>query len=219
MLIMEHVSYGYKNKKKKIEKMIIEDMSWEFKPGVLYCIYGESGVGKTTLLSLLGGLESPTTGKILLDGTDIKEVGYNTLRRKYVTYIFQDYHLFPYMTGIENVMVAMEENKKNKKVQKEKAIELLEALGIEKSEMERKVTKLSGGQKQRVAIARALATNAQYILADEPTGNLDTKNTDNIISILKELVQKENKCVIVVTHSNKVKKQSDICIDLDKGDE
>lgn len=216
MLEMQHVSYGYKDKKRTIDRMVLKDLSLQFKPGVLCCLHGASGVGKTTCLALLGGLETPTEGKILLDGQDIKSIGYNTLRRKYVSYVFQDFHLFPYMTAVENVLMAVRPHKgMDKKACRKKAVELLAELGLEERDMHRRVTKLSGGQKQRVAIARALATDAGYILADEPTGNLDRENTENIIHILKSLAAERNKCIIVVTHSNKVKEASDICISLE----
>ncbi len=211
MLEMNHVSFSYTNKKNNLDRLVIEDRSEKFKPGTIYCIYGASGAGKTTCLSLLGGLDSPTKGTITLDDVDIKSIGYSNLRRKYISYIFQDFHLFPYMNAIENVMMAMD-NKKSKEERKQYAIELLNSVGIQRSEMKRRVTMLSGGQKQRVAIARALATESQYILADEPTGNLDKENTINIISILKNLAKEQNKCVIIVTHSERVREQCDVCI-------
>lgn len=211
MLKMNQVTFGYKNRKRGADRLVIENRTEEFSPGILYCIYGASGAGKTTCLSLLGGMDRPNQGTITLDDVDIKTIGYNALRRKYISYIFQDYHLFPYMNAIENVMMAM-----NQKMTKQERIqyitELLLSLGIEEQDMKRRVTKLSGGQKQRVAIARALASKAPYILADEPTGNLDKENTSNIISILKRLAKEQDKCIIIVTHSEKVREQCDKCI-------
>lgn len=216
MLSLINVSYKYKNKN-KTELFVLENRTMEFKPGVFYTIYGASGSGKTTCLSLLGGLDTPTKGTVCLDGVDIKKIGYNNLRKKYVSYVFQDFHLFSYMTAIENVMLAIDisGNIKDKKRAKEKAISLLHSLGLTEPDINRVVTKLSGGQQQRVSIARALATDAPYILADEPTGNLDKENTQNIVDIFKRLVNDQGKCIIAVTHSEYIKQQSDICFSLE----
>lgn len=216
MLSMIDVSYGYKNKN-KVDTMVLDNKTMEFEQGKFYTIYGASGSGKTTCLSLLGGLESPINGRISLDGVDIKKIGYNNLRKNHVSYVFQDFHLFSYMTAVENVMLAINISGKirNKKIAKEKAVALLESLGLVDTEMNRTITKLSGGQQQRVAIARALATDGNYILADEPTGNLDKENTQNIIDIFKKLVKEQNKCVIAVTHSESLKKQCDVCFSLE----
>ena len=215
MLSMNKVSYFYD---KKTKRNILEQFTASFEEGKFYVLYGESGSGKTTCLSLLGGLDEPKSGEILLDGKDIKNIGYNNLRRHHVAYVFQDFHLFSYMTAVENVMIAIN-GKMNKTKKREKAISLLEMLDITDVDYNRVVSKLSGGQQQRVAIARALVTDAKYILADEPTGNLDKENSVNIISIFKRLVKEQNKCVIVVTHSDYVKKQSDVAISLEKWNE
>ncbi|HHW71384.1 MAG TPA: ABC transporter ATP-binding protein [Clostridiales bacterium] len=216
MLSMINVSYSYKTKS-KVDVEVLNKKSMEFEQGKFYTIYGASGCGKTTCLSLLGGLDSPRDGVISLDGVDIKEIGYNNLRKNHVSYVFQDFHLFSYMTAVENVMLAINISGKikNKKDAKEKAVALLESLGLVDAEMNRVITKLSGGQQQRVAIARALATDANYILADEPTGNLDKENTQNIIDIFKQLVLEQNKCVIAATHSESLKKQCDVCFSLE----
>lgn len=214
MLKMEHVSFQYYSKKTKSSKPVIKDLSLDFEVGKLYTIYGESGIGKTTCLALLGGLEKPTEGKITLDGTDIAQIGYNTLRQKYVSYIFQNYYLFPYMNAVENVMMAMPSKKSEKNSNINTIHELLDKLSIPSEDRNRPVFQLSGGQQQRIAIARALSSGATYILADEPTGNLDEKNSDNIMHILRQLVD-EGKCVIVVTHSERVKQMSDVCISLE----
>ena len=215
MLSMNQVSYYYD---KKTQRNILDQFTASFEEGKFYVLYGESGSGKTTCLSLLGGLDEPKSGVILLDGKDIKSIGYNNLRRHHVAYVFQDFHLFSYMTAVENVMIAIN-SKMNKKKKRDKAISLLEMLDITDIDYNRVVSKLSGGQQQRVAIARALATDAKYILADEPTGNLDKENSVNIISIFKKLVKEQNKCVISVTHSDYVRSQSDIAISLEKWNE
>ena len=182
----------------------------------MYALFGPSGSGKTTCLSLLGGLDEPDFGKVLLDGKDIKEIGPEKLRREHVAYIFQDYQLFPYMTALENVMVAerISHGKSKKSAMKERCSGFLAQLGLTKAEMNRKVTELSGGQQQRVAIARALVTEAEYILADEPTGNLDKENTAKIVEILEGIAHDQGRCVIIVTHSGYVKGQCDTVYEL-----
>lgn len=216
MLEMKHIYFKYKSKKQN-GKMVLEDVSMKFEQGKFYTIYGPSGVGKTTCLALLGGLDVPERGEVTLDGADIKKIGYNKLRQEKVSYVFQDFHLFPYMTAVENVEVGMpKKHYKNNEERRQKATEILHSLGLADADISRKITKLSGGQQQRTAIARALATGADYILADEPTGNLDRENTENIINIIKNLVELQNKCVIAVTHSEKVRQQSDISYELEE---
>jgi len=219
MLTMSNVSYCYQKRKEKPENMVLQDVSAAFETGRFYAVYGPSGSGKTTLLSLLGGLDKPTSGEISLDQRDISEIGYHVLRKSHVSYVFQDFHLFTYMSAVENVMLAMHVTGtcREAKVAREKAIQLLASLGMDRKDLFRTVTKLSGGQQQRVALARALSTNASYILADEPTGNLDGMNTENIISILRSLVDDMGKCVIVVTHSSQVKDAADVCYEINDG--
>lgn len=209
---MKNVSYSYR-KSKKEEKKIFENISYAFEKGKVYTIFGPSGVGKTTFISLLGGLEEPDKGEILLEEQNIKQIGYNELRKKYVSYVFQDYHLFPYMNAVENVMVAGKVSKQKENLE-QRCVEILEKLGIQKEDQKRAVTQLSGGQQQRVAIARALISNGDYILADEPTGNLDSENTKHIMDILISLAHEENKCLIIVTHSDYVKNMSDVSYNL-----
>ncbi len=210
MISVENLSFTYKNKINKSSVHVLEDINVNFEPGIFYTIFGPSGSGKTTLLGLLGGLEEPDAGRITLSGIDIKEIGYYVLRRNMVSYVFQNYYLFPYMTSVENVLMAMNEKTFSYKENAKRASEILESLGITVDEMSRKVKRLSGGQQQRVAIARCLASGAEYILADEPTGNLDNKTAVTIIELFTDLVKNYNKCVVAVTHSDLVKSYSDI---------
>ena len=175
--------------------------------GKIYAILGTSGCGKTTLLSLLGGLDSASKGKILFNGKDIAEKGLENHRRNHVSFIFQAYNLIDYMTPLENV-------KLTSKLPPEP---ILEKMGLTKEEMKRNVLQLSGGQQQRVAIARALASEAPIILADEPTGNLDEDTAMSIMRILEESVHHLNKCAIIVTHSNEVAKRADVVFQLKRG--
>ena len=215
MLELKNVTYEYQLKH-RTKKVALKDISMRLEKGKFYTVFGVSGSGKTTCLSLLGGLDIPTSGKVLLDGQDVMQIGLSQLRRQYVSYIFQDYQLFTYMTAVENVMTALDLSHPEITVQ-DMAVAVLGELGLTENEINRKVTQLSGGQMQRVAIARALAVDAQYILADEPTGNLDENNTDIIITLLRKLTDDWGKCVVVVTHSRRVQEASDVSIILDDG--
>ena len=216
MLCMDNVFFSYRHKKNTVD--ILSGLSVDFEAGKVYAIYGPSGIGKTTCLSLLGGLEIPNKGYVKIDGTDIKQIGYSCLRKQYVSFIFQDYHLFPYMTAIENVTVAATIAGKSQDVNiKQQAVELLARLGLEKNSMNRPVSQISGGQQQRTAIARALIKDAKYILADEPTGNLDRENAQLIIEILVALAHEQNKCVIIATHSDLVCSHADISMQMCHG--
>ncbi len=198
MAIMEvkNVSYQYKNDR---IKTIFRNANVSFEQGKFYAIIGNSGSGKTTFLSLLAGLDAPKEGEILFDGEDISKKGYANHRRDHICLVFQNYNLIDYMTPLENIRLL------NKKASKQ----ILMDLGLEEEELKRNVLKLSGGQQQRVAIGRALAADNPVILADEPTGNLDEKTADGIVRILKDAAHKENKCVIVVTHSKRLAAQAD----------
>ena len=182
---------------------VLRDVSYEFEKGKMYCIIGKSGAGKTTLLSLLSGLASPGSGTILYDGKDVAKIDKYTFRSKYIGVVFQSFNLITKFTAAENVMLSMDiAGIKNSK-KKEKAMELLESVGLDEDEANRRVLHLSGGQQQRVAIARALSYDPDIILADEPTGNLDGETQEEIMAIFRELAC-HGKCVILVSHSPSV---------------
>lgn len=191
-------------------KKVLDNVSCSFESGKFYSILGQSGSGKTTLLSLLSGLDTIEEGDILYNGESIKKIGYNKYRNSYVNIIFQSYNLIPYMTAYENVEVALDIAgiKLSKEDKKEKILSTLNELGIDNSAAFRTVLKLSGGEQQRVAIARCLVTDIPFIMADEPTGNLDEDNEKKIIDIFKKLAKK-GKGVIVVTHSRELAESSD----------
>lgn len=191
-------------------RTILNHISVSFDKGQFYTILGSSGCGKTTFLSLIAALDKPESGNIYYEGKEISEIGYENYRRNHISIVFQSYNLIPYMTALENVRVAMgiTDNKMPSDMTTQ-ALELLESVGIDSNKAKRRVNKLSGGEQQRVAIARALSTNVDIILADEPTGNLDNQTSVTIVDLLKELAHKRNKCVIVVTHDEKVAKESD----------
>lgn len=191
-------------------KKVLDNVSCSFESGKFYSILGQSGSGKTTLLSLLSGLDTIEEGDILYNGESIKKIGYNKYRNSYVNIIFQSYNLIPYMTAFENVEVALDIAgiKLSKEDKKEKILSTLNELGIDNSAAFRTVLKLSGGEQQRVAIARCLVTDIPFIMADEPTGNLDEDTEKKIIDIFKKLAKK-GKGVIVVTHSKELAESSD----------
>ena len=204
MLEMKNIYYAYKSKKNKI---ILNDISATFKDGVFYSIIGSSGAGKTTLLSLLAGLDTPVKGVVLCDGEDIQKKGLNYHRKHNISLVFQNYNLIDYLTAVENVKLG---GKKNPET-------LLKEVGIEQEDWKRNVLQLSGGQQQRVAIARALTSDANILLADEPTGNLDETTADEIIALLKKTAHELGKCVIVVTHSKHLAKEADVVLKINRG--
>ncbi len=196
-------------------KIILNDVSVSFELGKFYTILGSSGSGKTTFLSLIAALDKPEKGEILYCGENIEKVGYERYRRNDIGIVFQSYNLIPYMNALENVMVAMSISDHHwEGNMKERALEILESVGIDGSKATRRINRLSGGEQQRVAIARAISTDAKVILADEPTGNLDGKTSETIIEIFKELAHEQEKCVIMVTHSEKIAGESDIVLKL-----
>ena len=197
ILALNKVNYSYKN-----GKSVLSDVSMEFEKGKFYTILGVSGSGKSTLLSLLAGLDEPKSGAVLYNNEDIKIKGYEKHRKNNISLIFQNYNLIDYMTPLENLKIV------NPKADKS----ILNDLGLKDDEINRNVLQLSGGQQQRVAIARTLVADSPVILADEPTGNLDSVTEDEIIEILKTSAHKHGKCVIVVTHSKELAKKSDVIL-------
>ena len=179
---------------------VLQNISYEFEKGKMYCIVGKSGAGKTTLLSLLSGLASPSSGEIIYDNKNVAKIDKYTFRSKYIGVVFQSFNLITKYTALENVILSMDVAGYRPKNKKQRAIELLHSVGLDDDEANRRVLKLSGGQQQRVAIARALSYNPDIILADEPTGNLDTETQNEIMNIFRELTSL-GKCVILVSHS------------------
>lgn len=194
---------------------VLDNLSYDFEKGKIYCIVGKSGAGKTTLLSILSGLASPKSGSILYNDKDIKKIDKYKFRSKYIGVIFQSFNLITKFTAIENVILSMDIAGTKIINKKQKALSLLESVGLNEDEANRRVLKLSGGQQQRVAIARALSYDPEIILADEPTGNLDGDTQNEIMAIFKELAA-TGKCVILVSHSPQVAKMCDECYELKK---
>lgn len=204
MSIMEikQVGYSYDNKKK-----VLKGVNAEMEQGKLYAILGPSGCGKTTLLSLIGGLDSPGSGQIYFDGQDIAKTGLSDHRKNHVAFIFQAYNLIDYLTPTENVSLTS----------KLPPLPILERLGLTKEEAKRNVLKLSGGQQQRVAIARALITKPAIVLADEPTGNLDSKTSSDVIGLLKRTSVEFHQTIVMITHNDDIARLADRIIRIEDG--
>ena len=196
---------------------ILKNINFEIKKNERVAIIGESGSGKTSLLMLMSGLESPTNGSIVFDKEDLSKINEKRrteIRRKKIGLIFQQFFLIPNYTALENVMFPMQINKINN--EKEKAISILEDFGL----VNRKnnlPSELSGGEQQRVAIARAISFDPEIILADEPTGNLDRKNTELVSNLLLEYSRKKKICLILVTHNMNLAKKCDRILKLVDG--
>lgn len=210
---LENVCYSYED-----EKEVLKNINYTFDKSSVYAITGKSGTGKTTLLSLMSGLDNPKSGKIFYNGKDISNLNKDVYRSHHVGVVFQSFNLLPYLSAVENVVLSMDvANLKMSNHDKiKKAISLLNDVGISEEKANRRILKLSGGEQQRVAIARALSYDPEIILADEPTGNLDSHNEEQIINIFKELAYKKNKCIIIVTHSKSVANSADHIYNLQK---
>ena len=209
------VGYTYKSKYQTVTAL--GGVSYEFRPGYFYAIVGRSGSGKTTMLSLMAGLDVPTSGSVAFGEKSTKDINRDKFRLEHVSVIYQSLNLFPLLTAIENVMFPLEYCGMSRSKAKKLAVEKLESVGIDKPKHRRLPSMLSGGEQQRVAIARALAAKSEVILADEPTGNLDSENSLNIVQLLKDLAVSENVCVIVVTHDPAVAERADVVIKLSDG--
>jgi putative ABC transport system ATP-binding protein len=197
----------------------VNDVNISFEQGEFAAIVGPSGCGKTTLLNMIGGLDYPSEGNIQIDGTDIGKFSKSKLtdlRLWNIGFVFQAYNLIPVLTARENVEFIMELQKRPKKERRARAEEMLKAVGLG-DRMDVRPSRLSGGQQQRVAVARALASKPKFILADEPTANLDSTSTETLLNIMEELNQKENITFIFSTHDNRVMKKAKRIITLEDG--
>lgn len=189
-------------------KPVLDHVNMEFEQGKMYAIIGQSGAGKTTLLSLMSGLTKLQQGDILFENQSIRNMDMYDFRSHQMAMIFQSYYLLNKLTALENVVLSMDIAGIHLQDKEEQAKALLEKVGLDSSQIHRRILKLSGGQQQRVAIARALSYEPKIILADEPTGNLDPNTRDEIMDIFENL-KNQGKCIIIVTHSNEVAKKAD----------
>jgi putative ABC transport system ATP-binding protein len=202
------------------EVKAVDGVTFAVPTGVFAAVVGRSGSGKSTLLSLLGALDKPTTGTIEVDGEVISRGRDQQLiryRRNQIGFVFQSYNLIPNLSAIQNVMLPMEFAGVSKRERRERAVTLLDQVGLKGAKQQRRPAKLSGGEQQRVAIARALANRPKLILADEPTGNLDTKTGRVIVSLLHGLARSENTTILAVTHDLAIAGRTDMTYEMEDG--
>lgn len=200
VLTLRNVTYKYEG----APKAVLKGINAEFEAGKVYIIIGKSGSGKSTLLSLISGLDVCTGGEILHGGSDLKQLDRDQYRAKGIGVVFQSFNLLTNATAIENIVLSMNISGNGEKNKEAYAYALLEKIGIDRDTADRKILRLSGGEQQRIGIARALSHNPDIIIADEPTGNIDTDTETEILKLFKSLAHEDGKCVIIVTHSKKV---------------
>lgn len=193
---------------------LFQDVNLNFEAGKIYAILGTSGSGKTTFLSLIAGLDSPKEGTIYYQDQALSKLGLQNYRRQGVSIVFQAYNLLPYLSALDNVLTAMDIAHSQQADYKSYALANLEKVGITEELAHKKVSQLSGGQQQRVAIVRALCCEHDLIVADEPTGNLDEKTSQEIVKLFQEIAHQQNKCIILVTHEREVAKACDVVYEL-----
>ena len=215
VLTANEVIYEYRNSYQTVRA--VSGVSCEFHQGQVYAIVGSSGSGKTTFLSLLAGLDVPTSGSIELDGRSTSEIDRDEYRLNHVSVIYQNFNLFQHLTVLENAAYPLYVRKMPGKEADAQAKEKLRQVGLKEDQFKRLPNMLSGGEQQRVAIARALASGSEIILADEPTGNLDSTNSQNIVEILRDLAHENNRCVIIVTHDPAVAEAADVVLKMKDG--
>ena len=215
ILRVENLSKVYGKGENKV--VALDNVSFSVEKGEFVAIVGASGSGKSTLLHLVGGVDRPTKGKVFIDGKNIYEMNDDKLaifRRRQVGLIYQFYNLIPILNVEENITLPLELD--NREVDKKSLKELLELLGLE-NRSKHLPNELSGGQQQRVSIGRALITNPAIILADEPTGNLDSKSSDEIVALLKKSNKEYNQTIIMITHNMEIAKEADRIIKIEDG--
>lgn len=203
----------------EIEVRAVQHIDLSVQEGEFTAIVGPSGCGKTTLLNILGGIDKPTSGKVLIGGSEITGLSDRKLidfRLNNIGYVFQAYNLIPVLTAYENTEFIMLLQKWPKDKREKRAVELLEKVGL-KDKMNNRPGKLSGGQQQRVAVARALASKPKFVLADEPTANLDSEATKQLLDIMYQLNQDENITFVFATHDQRVMDRAKRIIKLDDG--
>ncbi len=198
---------------------ILRGVTFDVARGEMVSVVGASGSGKSTLLGIIGGLDVPTKGQVFIDGVDVTRMNEDRLteiRNEKIGFIFQFFNLIPTLTALENVMLPIEFSRKGGFKPRQRAKELLTLLGLG-DRLHHLPAQLSGGQQQRVAIARALANNPPLLLADEPTGNLDSKSSESVLQTLRDIREQSGTTVILVTHSNELAQQTDRILTLADG--
>jgi putative ABC transport system ATP-binding protein len=209
--IVETVNLSKVYKRKNVEIVALNDVNLQIPKAQIICINGPSGSGKTTLLNIIGGVDRPTRGKVTVDNVDITRLGESQITRfrlEKIGFIFQFYNLFPTLTAFENIELPLILSKKPKETREKRVSDLLEIVGM-KERADHKPDELSGGEQQRIAIARALTNNPTLILADEPTGDLDSENAIAFMKLVKELNKKQGQTFLIVTHDPLVSQECD----------
>ena len=199
--------------------LALDDVTLELEKGKIYCLLGTSGSGKSTLLNMLAGLEKPTKGNIIFKGKPLERLSESQLalyRQRYVGFVFQSYNLLPTLTALENVTLPLIFRKVSKRVRNKKARAMLKAVGLG-NRGRHKPSELSGGQQQRVSIARAFVNNPEVIFADEPTGNLDTKTTIEMMDLITGIAREHNQTLVIVTHDLEISAYADQIIRIKDG--
>ena len=204
---VKDVKFRYESKYQTVNAL--NGVNCSFEEGSLYALVGKSGSGKSTLLSLMAGLMLPTEGEILFNGKPTSSLDLNRYRRENAAVIYQSFRLLPLLTVTENVTYPMELRGFKGKKARDKAAELVKKVGLPDNVLNRFPNMLSGGEQQRVAIARAMSMDTRLMLADEPTGNLDTENSRRIIDLLLKLAHEDGYCVVVVTHDPEISSKAD----------
>ena len=215
ILVAEHLKKYYGEGETRVKAL--DDVSLRVERGEFVSIIGTSGSGKSTLLHMLGGLDNPTEGKVIIDDKDISGLRGDELcifRRRKIGFIFQSFNLVPSISIYENIILPIQLD--GKKVDKEFVKSVTDVLGLS-NKLDRLPSKLSGGQQQRVAIARALASKPAIILADEPTGNLDSKTSQDVLGLLKTTGQKFNQTMVMITHNDEIAQMADRTIRIEDG--
>ena len=204
VLKCDNVSKSYKDGQLNVN--VLNQLRLEVLEGQSVSIIGSSGSGKSTLMHILGGLDKPTSGSVVLMGQDLSQLGQKQLgllRKQYLGFVYQFHHLLPEFSALENVMMPLLIGKMKKAEAEQRAVEMLEKAGLKKR-IQHRPSELSGGERQRAAIARALVTRPKCLLADEPTGNLDRKNAQNVLDMMLDLKSELNTSLIVVTHDDEL---------------
>jgi putative ABC transport system ATP-binding protein len=189
----------------------VDDVSFDINKGEVCCLLGSSGSGKSTLLNLLAGIERRTKGEILIEGKPIHKMNEKQLakfRQKYLGFVFQSYNLIGSMTALENVALPLVFKRISKKARDKRSASMLKAVGLG-NRMKHKPKEMSGGQQQRVGIARAFVAKPDIVFADEPTGNLDSKTTKEVIKLIRDIARENNQTIILVTHDSEIAKYAD----------
>ena len=217
ILELKHVNKIYGS---AIKTQVLTDINIGFRKGSFSSIIGQSGSGKSTLLNIMGTLDTPTSGEVILDGVDTAKLSKSKLanvRNKNIGFVFQFHYLLPEFTALENVLMPYRIGNGSTTTQvRDRARELMNLVGLEKV-MNNNATKMSGGQQQRTAIARALLNNPDIILADEPTGNLDSNSTETIYNLLRDINEKFGTTFIIITHDRRIAEKADRIIEIVDG--